>query len=55
MIAIGVVTAPRFFRVARSVALVIREETWHRGGLLHRLPHRADRADPRAAEQCCRR
>lgn len=28
MIAIGVVTAPRFFRVARSVALVIREETY---------------------------
>lgn len=28
MIAIGVVTAPRFFRVARGVALVIREETY---------------------------
>jgi ABC-type dipeptide/oligopeptide/nickel transport system permease subunit len=28
MIAIGIVTAPRFFRVARGVALVIREETY---------------------------
>jgi ABC-type dipeptide/oligopeptide/nickel transport system permease subunit len=28
MIAIGIVTAPRFFRVSRGVALVIREETF---------------------------